>query len=77
MSSVLERTYDVKKMKMITSTKKTFEEGYEEYVLDMKSRNLRDGTIRHYDQAIKQIYKRMREISIIPQYIAKFLLLIR
>lgn len=71
MSSVLERTYDVKKMKMITSTKKTFEEGYEEYVLDMKSRNLRDGTIRHYDQAIKQIYKRIPAKMLIENFDAK------
>lgn len=49
----------MKKIKMITTEKKTFGEGYQEYILDMKSRNLRDGTIRHYEQSIKQIYKRI------------------
>ncbi|MBR5485379.1 MAG: tyrosine-type recombinase/integrase [Oscillospiraceae bacterium] len=49
----------MKKIKMTTTENKTFEEGFEEYVLDMKSRNLRDGTIRHYEQSIKQIYKRI------------------
>ena len=57
----------MKKIKMITTDSKTFEEGYREYVLDMKSRNLRDGTIRHYDQSIKQIYKRIPPDTLISE----------
>ena len=48
-----------KKVKMCCNVQKNFQQGYEEYVLDMKARNLRDGTIRHYEQSIKQIYKRI------------------
>lgn len=48
-----------KKVKMCYNVQKNFQQGYEEYVLDMKARNLRDGTIRHYEQSIKQIYKRI------------------
>ena len=42
-----------KKVKMCCNVQKNFQQGYEEYVLDMKARNLRDGTIRHYEQSIK------------------------
>ena len=35
------------RIKMNHKMDKTFEEGFEEYVLDMKARNLRQGTIRH------------------------------
>lgn len=44
-----------KKVKMCCNVQKNFQQGYEEYVLDMKARNLRDGTIRHYEQSIKQM----------------------
>ena len=33
------------KIKMSHKMDKTFEEGFEEYVLDMKARNLRQGTL--------------------------------
>lgn len=49
----------MERIKMITTQKKSFAEGYEEFVLDMKARNLREGTIHHYDESIKQIYKRI------------------
>lgn len=39
----------------------TFSEGCEEYILDCKSRNLRDGTIRHYTDSAKQIMKYIGE----------------
>lgn len=55
----------MKKIKMATQRGKTFQEGYEEYVLDMYSRNLREGTLRHYEQSIKQIYKRIPATSLI------------
>ena len=37
------------KIKMSHKMDKTFEEGFEEYVLDMKARNLRQGTIAVYE----------------------------
>ncbi len=49
----------MKKIRMCVDTDKTFAEGFEEYILDCKSRNLRDGTLRHYRESIKQIYKRV------------------
>lgn len=35
----------------------TFEEGVELYYLDCKARNLREGTLKHYKDSVKQIYK--------------------
>lgn len=52
----------MKKIRMCVDTDKTFAEGFEEYILDCKSRNLRDGTLRHYRESIKQIYKRVPRI---------------
>lgn len=57
----------MKRIKMTVQSEKNFEEGFEEYVLDMKARNLREGTIRHYQQAIKQIYKRIPEDTLISE----------
>ena len=44
---------------MCLSAEKSFSDGVHEYLLDCKARNLRDGTISHYQQSIKQIYKRI------------------
>lgn len=49
----------VKKIQMCITVGKTFADGFEEYILDCKARNLRDGTIRHYQESIRQIYKRI------------------
>lgn len=49
----------MKKMKMCFPREKTFVDGFEEYILDCKARNLREGTINHYRESIKQIYKRI------------------
>ena len=49
----------MRKIRMCVDVDKTFAEGFEEYILDCKSRNLRDGTIRHYRESIKQIYMRV------------------
>lgn len=49
----------MKKLMMGFPQNKTFQDGFEEYILDCKVRNLRDGTIRHYQESIKQIYKRI------------------
>ena len=46
----------MKKIRMCFPNEKTFREGFEEYILDCKARNLRDGTINHYQESIKQIY---------------------
>ena len=44
----------MKKMRMCFPREKTFEDGFKEYVLDCKARNLREGTINHYQESIKQ-----------------------
>ena len=48
-----------KKIRLCVNVEKTFEEGCQEFILDCKSRNLRQGTIVHYEASIKQIYKRI------------------
>lgn len=55
----------VKKIRMCFPNEKTFREGFEEYILDCKARNLRDGTINHYQESIKQIYKRITPDTLI------------
>ena len=49
----------MKKMKMCFPREKRFVDGFEEYILDCKARNLREGTINHYRESVKQIYKRI------------------
>lgn len=44
---------------MCADNGKTFAEGFAEYILDCKARNLREGTIAHYQASIPQIYKRI------------------
>ena len=46
-----------KMMKMTVATEKTFKEGCEDYLLDCKARNLREGTLKHYTDVMKQLYK--------------------
>ena len=55
----------MKKIRMCFPNEKTFREGFEEYILDCKARNLRDGTINHYQESIKQIYKRITPDTLI------------
>ena len=55
----------MKKIRMCFPNEKTFREGFEEYILDCKARNLRDGTINHYQESIKQIYKRITPDALI------------
>ena len=47
----------MKKIKMNVDGGKTFEQGCEAYLIDCKARNLRNGTIKHYKDAFKQIFK--------------------
>lgn len=58
-------------MRMCADNGKTFEEGFAEYILDCKARNLRDGTIAHYQSSIPQIYKRIPADSLISSMDAK------
>lgn len=41
-----------KLMKMKVTTEKTFRDGCEEYLLDFKTRNWREGTLKHYSDTI-------------------------
>ena len=47
----------MKKMQMNIENNITFSQGCDEYILDCKARNLRDGTIKHYTDSAKQIMK--------------------
>lgn len=55
----------MKKIEMNTTQKITFEQGCEAYIMNCKARNLRDGTIKHYRDSIKQIYKYVNKNSFI------------
>lgn len=50
-----------KLMKMTRATEKTFKDGCEDYLLDCKARNLREGTLKHYTDVMKQLYKYIPE----------------
>lgn len=47
----------MKKLTMKKETNLTFEEGCEEYLLYCMARSLRDGTIKHYKECMKSIYR--------------------
>ncbi len=47
----------MKKIKMVVENDITFEQGCEEYLINCKARNLRDGTIKHYKDSMKQMFK--------------------
>ena len=47
----------MQKIKIAIANDMTFSEGCDEYILDCKARNLRDGTLRHYTDSSKQIMK--------------------
>ena len=53
------------KIKMAVANDITFYEGCEEYILDCKARNLRNGTLRHYTDSSKQIMKYIGEDTLI------------
>ena len=50
---------------MCFPNEKTFREGFEEYILDCKARNLLDGFLIMVDCSIKQIYKRITPDTLI------------
>ena len=58
----------MKKMRMCFPNQKTFAEGFEEYILDCKARNLREGTLEHYRQSVRQIYKRIPPDTLISTF---------
>lgn len=45
------------KIKMTKKSTITFQEGYKEFLTYCKVRNLREATIKHYDDSLKTIYK--------------------
>lgn len=45
------------KIKMVKKSTITFEQGYKEFLMYCKVRNLREATIKHYDDSLKTIYK--------------------
>ncbi|MBY6948377.1 tyrosine-type recombinase/integrase [Clostridium botulinum] len=47
----------MKKIRMNYKNDKTFKDGFEEFILNCRSRNLRDGTIKHYQESYRQIVK--------------------
>lgn len=46
-----------RKLTMKVRTRMTLAEGVEEFMLNCEARNLRPGTIKHYKDSVKQIYK--------------------
>lgn len=55
----------MKKISMAIENGVTFEQGCEEYLLDCKARNLREGTIRHYKDTTKQLKKYIGEDTLV------------
>jgi len=53
------------KIRMELENEVTFEEGCEEYLADCKARNLRQGTIKHYTDTMKQIKKYIGEDTLV------------
>lgn len=51
----------MKRMKLNYKNDKTFKEGFEEFILNCKARNLREGTIKHYLESYRQIIKYLDE----------------
>lgn len=47
----------MKRMRLCYKNDKTFKDGFEEFILNCKARNLREGTIKHYKEAYTQIIK--------------------
>lgn len=51
----------MRKIKMIYRNDKNFKDGFEEFILNCRARNLREGTIKHYNEAYRQIIKYLDE----------------
>lgn len=61
----------VQKIQMCTGSAKSFQEGFKEYLLNCKERNLRPGTIAHYQDSIKQIYRQYPSEMLISEFNAQ------
>ena len=55
----------MKKMQMNVKNDVTFRQGCEEYLRDCEARNLRQGTIKHYKEAMSQLFKYIDENMLI------------
>lgn len=55
----------MKKMQMNVKNDVTFRQGCEEYLRDCEARNLRQGTIKHYKEAMSQLFKYIDENKLI------------
>lgn len=55
----------MKKLKMNYKNDKTFKNGFEEFIMNCRSRNLRDGTIKHYLESYRQIVKYFDEDTLL------------
>lgn len=51
----------MKRMKLNYKNDKTFKEGFEEFILNCRARNLREGTIKHYTESYRQIIRYLDE----------------
>lgn len=51
----------MKRIKLSYKNDKTFKDGFEEFILNCRARNLREGTIKHYREAYIQIIKYLNE----------------
>lgn len=47
----------MRKLRLVSRQELTFEDGIEEYLAGCKARNLREGTIKHYKDSIKTLYR--------------------
>ena len=47
----------MKKLRIVTANRLTFEEGCNKYLENCRARNLREGTINHYKQSYTQFFK--------------------
>lgn len=47
----------MKKMKKQVENDVTFEEGCDQYLMNCRARNLREGTIKHYKESMQQLFK--------------------
>lgn len=58
----------MKKIKLNLESGKTFKEGFAEYLDNCRARNLREGTLKHYDSSYKTIIKIIDENKIINTF---------
>lgn len=57
----------MKRMRMNIENDLTFGEGCNEYLRNCETRNLREGTLKHYRESMKQLYKYVGEETLISE----------